>query len=175
MTRARFVVAATLAGASFVGAASLFAQAAQTQSPPPLQSVLAGKKFTPPIKGTADVEYTKPITKRDKDMVVTRIMVKNISNAPIPRLTIDETWYAKDGQIVTGGKGFINGLLQPGEVKTIEIQTPYNAKMNANNWNFSHANGQVKPHQVKALDDVNAKKEPAAKNASTTKSSAKKK
>ena len=74
-------------------------------------------------------------------------------------------------QLVSGGKGFINGLLQPGEVKTIEIQTPYDAKMNANSWNFSHANGPVKPHQVKALDDPNAatKKEPAAKTASAKK------
>jgi hypothetical protein len=171
MTRARSLFAATLAGASIFGVA-LFAQSTtptQSGQAPPLQSVLAGKKFTPPIKGTADVEYTKPVTKRDKNMVITKITVKNISNAPIPRLTIDETWFSKDNQLVTGGKGFINGLLQPGEVKTIEIQTPYDAKMNANSWNFSHANGPVKPHQVKALDDPNApKKEPAAKNASTS-------
>jgi len=172
MTRARSLAAATLAGASIFGAAlhaqTTTAQAGQTA--PPLQSVLAGKKFTPPIKGIADVEYTKPITKRDKNMVVTKITVKNISNAPIPRLTIDETWFSKDNQLVTGGKGFINGLLQPGEVKTIEIQTPYDSKMNANSWNFSHANGAVKPHQVKSLDDPNApKKEPAAKNASAKK------
>jgi hypothetical protein len=172
MTRARSLFAATLAGASIFGVA-LFAQSTtppQSGQAPPLQSVLAGKKFTPPIKGTADVEYTKPVTKRDKNMVITKITVKNISNAPIPRLTIDETWFSKDNQLVTGGKGFINGLLQPGEVKTIEIQTPYDAKMNANSWNFSHANGAVKPHQVKSLDDPNApKKEPAAKNASAKK------
>ena len=167
MTRARFVVAATLLGVCFAGAAAAFAQS-QSQTPP-LQSVLAGKKFTPPIKGLADVEYTKPITKRDKNMVVTKITVKNISNAPIPRLTIDETWFSKDNQLVSGGKGYINGLLQPGEVRTIEIQTPYDPKMNANSWNFSHANGPVKPHQVKTLDDPNAPKEPAAKNASAKK------
>jgi len=170
MTRARSLAAATLAGANLLGAA-LFAQTTTPQTTAPLQSVLAGKKFTPPIKGTADVEYTKPITKRDKNMVVTKITVKNISNAPIPRLTIDETGFSKDNQLVTGGKGFINGLLQPGEVRTIEIQTPYDPKMNANSWNFSHANGPVKPHQVKALDDPNAatKKEPAAKTASAKK------
>jgi len=169
MTRVRFVLAATLVGAS-LGVASAIAQ---TQQTPPMTSVLAGKKFTPPIKGTADVEYTKPVTKKDpkSNMVVTKITVKNISNAPIPRLTIDETWFSKDNQLVTGGKGFINGLLQPGEVRTIEIQTPYDPKMNANSWNFSHANGPVKPHQVKALDDPNAatKKEPAAKTASASK------
>jgi len=170
MTRVRTLFAATLASTAIVGAvAAISAQSGQAQTAP-LQSVLAGKKFTPPIKGIADVEYTKPVTKRDKNMVVTKITVKNISSAPIPRLTIDETWFSKDNQLVSGGKGFINGLLQPGEVKTIEIQTPYDAKMNANSWNFSHANGAVKPHQVKTLEDPNAaKKEPAAKNASAKK------
>jgi hypothetical protein len=170
MTRARCLLAATLA-TTMLGPAFVSAQSGQSPAPP-MQSILAGKKFTPPIKGIADVEYTKPITKRDfkNNMVTTKITVKNISNAPIPRLTIDETWFSKDNQLVTGGKGFINGLLQPGEIKTIEIQTPYDSKMNANSWNFSHANGAVKPHQVKSLDDPNApKKEPAAKNASAKK------
>jgi hypothetical protein len=167
MTRARIVVAATLVGASFVaGSASALAQTPQA---PPMTSILAGKKFTPPIKGQADVEYVKPVTKREKNEVVTRIIVKNISNAPIPRLTIAETWYSKGGQMVAGSKGFINGLLQPGEVKTIEIRTPMDPKMAQNNWNFSHANGVVKVHLVKSLDDPNAKKEPAAKAASATK------
>ena len=72
---------------------------------PPMTSVLAGKKFTPPIKGQADVEFTKPVTKNEKDMVVTTIMVKNTSPAPIARLTVDETWYDKAGDLVAGGKG----------------------------------------------------------------------
>jgi hypothetical protein len=171
MTSGRFVFVATLVGASFV-VGPAHAQSGQSGQSQPMQSILAGKKFTPPIKGTADVEFTKPVTKKDlkTNMVVTKITVKNISNAPIPRLTIDETWFSKDNQLVAGGKGYINGLLQPGEIKTIEIQTPYDPKMNANSWNFSHANGQVKPHQVKSLDDPNApKKEPAAKNASAKK------
>ncbi len=163
MTRARHAFAATLVAASFLASTAL-AQAAQT--PPPMTSVLAGKKFTPPIRGQADVEFVKKAPKREKEMVVTVFTVKNLSSAPIPRLTIDETWYDKGGQIVGGGKGVINGLLQPGEIKTITIETPFNAKMASNNYVFSHANGQVKPHAVKSLEDPNAKpatKPPAAK------------
>ena len=37
---------------------------------PPMKSVLAGKKFTPPIKGEAVIEFTQPVTKSVKDMVV---------------------------------------------------------------------------------------------------------
>jgi hypothetical protein len=122
-----------------------------------MPSVLAGKKFTPPLKGQAELEFTTPVTKREKDMVVTRILVRNIhASAPIARLVIDETWYAKDGSVVTRGRGSINGLLQPGEVQTVTIETPWNAKMNGNNYNFSHANGTIKPKKVAKLEGAKA-------------------
>ena len=158
--------------AAFFGASLIASAAALAQTPPqapPMTSVLAGKKFTPPIKGQADVEFMQPVTKAEKGEVVTRITVRNISNAPIPRLTIAETWFDKKQQMVTGSKGFINGLLQPGEIKTIEIRTPRDPRMASNSWNFSHANGAVKTHKVAKLEDPNAKKEPAAKAASATK------
>ncbi len=148
MNRARVAFGATLV-ATMLTAGTALAQATQA---PPMKSVLAGKKFTPPIKGEALIEYTQPSTKREKDLVVTRIVVRNASLSPVPRLTISETWYDKDGAIVMGGKGMINGLLQPGEIQTITIETPYNAKMKANNYNFSHANGNVKPQKVAKLE-----------------------
>ena len=79
------------------------------------------------------------------------------------RLTVAETWYDKGGAIVTGGKGGINGLLQPGEIQVITIETPYNAKMNGNQFNFSHANGSVKPAKVAKLDAPQAEGAAAAK------------
>ncbi len=143
---------ARFAGAAILGA-SLLAGAASAQQPqaPDLKPILAGKKFTPPFRGQADVEIKQPVTKREKDMVVTRIDVKNMMDAPIARLTVDETWYDKEGNTVAGGKGMINGLLQPGEVQTLTISTPYNPKMAQNNWNFSHVNGTVKPKKVKTF------------------------
>jgi hypothetical protein len=146
MNRARLTVAATLVGAT------LAASAAFAQTPPPMTSVLAGKKFTPPVKGAAEVELTKPVTSKVKDMVVTKITVKNVSPGPIARLTVDESWYDAGGALVAGGKGVINGLLQPGEIQTITIETPYSTKMKANQWVFSHANGTVpKPKRVDKL------------------------
>jgi hypothetical protein len=160
MTRAHVTVAATFLGASL--AVSAFAQ---QPAPPPMTSVLAGKKFTPPFKGQADVDFTKPKTTQSKDhkMVITTIEVKNNANAPLLRLTVDETWYDKAGGLVTGGKGVVNRL-EPGEVATVKIETPYDAKMSANNYNFSHANGTVKPHRVdKFATAGEPAKEPAAK------------
>jgi len=156
MNRARLTVAATLVAASFV------AVHAQTPAAPPMTSVLAGKKFTPPFKGQADVDFIKPVTKNVKGMVTTTIQVKNTTNAPLLRLTVDETWYDKAGGLVTGGKGVVNRL-EPGEVATVKIETPFDPKMSANNYNFTHANGTVKPHRVDKFTTAGEAAPPAKK------------
>src|SRR6185295_13040150 len=135
---------------------------AQAQQPPPMTSILAGKKFTPPFKGQADLDFTSPVTKNVKGMVTTTIQVKNNMNAPLLRLTIDETWYDAAGGLVTGGKGVVSRL-EPGEIATVKIETPFNPKMKANNYNFAHANGTIKPHKVAKLVAPDDAKEPAAK------------
>jgi len=162
MNRARVAVAATLVGTT------LCAGALAAQTAPPMQSVLAGKKLTPPLKGEALIEFTQPVTKAvpGKNMVQTVIKVKNASLSPVARLQITETWFDKAGGVVAGGRAGVNGLLQPGEVQTITIDTPYNPKMNSNSWNFTHANGTVKTQKVAKLDAPPAApaagKEPAA-------------
>lgn len=152
MNRARFAVAATLVTTAVYAGAALSAQVTQA---PPMTSVLAGKKFTPPVKGEALIEFTQPVTKAQpgKNMVVTTIKVRNQSQGPVARLQVDETWYDKAGAIIGAGRGVINGLLQPQEIQTIEISTPYNPKMSSNNWNFKHANGSVKVAKVKTLEE----------------------
>jgi hypothetical protein len=159
MNRARFAVAATLVSTTMYAAAAIAGQATQA---PPMQSVLAGKKFTPPVKGEALVEFTTPQTKRTGGNVVTTIKVRNMAAAPIARLQVVETWYDKDNNVVAGGKGVLTALIQPQEIQTITITTPFNAKMSANNWNFSHANGTVKVAKVQKLEDPKAAAAPAA-------------
>ncbi|HEY7290866.1 MAG TPA: hypothetical protein VH583_13600 [Vicinamibacterales bacterium] len=157
------------AAAAFVSA-SLFAAgvSAQTPAAPPMQPLLAGKKIVPPFKGQADVDFLQPVSKKVGSDVVTTIKVKNMSNAPIARLKVIETWFDKSNGTVPGGEGVINGLLQPGEVGTVEIHTPYSDKLKSNSWNFLHANGTVKPHKVNSFDPA-AAKEPAAKTAAAKK------
>ena len=147
MYRARIALAATVVAA--LGAGSMLAQ---TVEPPPMRQVLAGRKFVPPLRGEALVEFTAPVTRRVKDMVVTRITVKNASAAPIARLTIDETWYDKGTAVLTGGKGVTPGLIQPNEVQVLTIETPFKVGMTSNNFTFTHANGTVKPQRVDKLE-----------------------
>jgi len=159
MTRARRVLAATLVGALCSAGAAF----AQDGNQAPFTPILSGKSFTPPIRGVAEVEYTKPSPKREKDSVIIKIDVKNVSNAPIARLVIDETWYNKAGATISGGKGQIKGLLQPGEVKTITIEMPFNAALTGDKMQFSHANGSVNQHLVAKVSAGDSAKEPEGK------------
>jgi len=173
MNRARVLFAATVAGAALVGATT-FAQESKPQAPA-MQSILAGKKFIPPVRGQAEIDYSKEATRREGSTLITKIHVKNTGAAPIARLKVTETWYDKSNRELPGGEGVINGMLQPGEVQTLEVRTPTNPNFNVQMLQFAHANGTIKPHSVKSLDapkDAAAsgtKKEPAAKNASATK------
>lgn len=149
MKRARLLAAAAFTVTTPFAAAAMAGQGAQA---PPMTQVLAGKKFVQPARGEVVIEYGAPSTRREKDMVVTRVTVKNVGTAPIARLTFTETWYAKDNSVVTANKGVINGLLQPDEIQEMMISTPYNPKMNAPRQAFSHANGTVKPTRVPKLE-----------------------
>src|SRR5437763_5174692 len=165
MNRARVVFAATAVCAAFVGSTVIAQQS--TPQAPPMQSILAGKKFIPPVKGQAEIEYVKSPTRREGSTLITKITVKNTMNAPIPRLKVAETWYDKQQNMLPGGEAVVNGLLQPGEVQTLEVRTPTNPNFQVQMFMLTHDNGGVKPHLVKSLDE--SKKEPAAKNASATK------
>jgi hypothetical protein len=151
--RARFALAASIAAAALVGV-ELIAQTttAPPAQAPPLPSVLAGRKLAPPIRGEAALEWVEPKPERKGDMVITRMTVKNASAGPIARLQIDETWYDKAGNNVTAGRGVINGLLAPGEVAVVEIQTVWKAGMQGFQRQYRHANGTIKPVKVNKLD-----------------------
>jgi hypothetical protein len=164
MNRARAGFAATLAATSLV----IVSLAGQTTQAPPMKSVLQGKKFAAPVRGQAEIEYTTPSIARLKDAVVTKIAVKNVSTAPVARLAINDTWYDKGGGVLTAGRGVINGMLQPGEIQTITIETPFKAGMTEQQHRslFVHAYGEVKAKPVKKFEDAkdaaNAKDAPNA-------------
>ena len=107
MNRARVVFAATAVCAAFVGSTVIAQQS--TPQAPPMQSILAGKKFIPPVKGQAEIEYVKSPTRREGSTLVTKITVKNTMTAPIPRLKVAETWYDKQQNMLPGGEAVVSG------------------------------------------------------------------
>jgi len=152
MNRRRIAAIATLVGVSLAGPALVAQQA------PEMKPILAGRKVEQAFKGQAEVEFSSSSTKAG-DAVVTTMKVKNLSNGPIAHLKVDETWFDKNQQPMGGSSGILDKMLEPGAVETLTIRTPWKVGMNGNSWQFTHANGTVKPHKVAKLEE--GKGEPA--------------
>lgn len=116
------------------------AKAQQATSPP---------KFVTPFKGEASVEMTPGATKRDGNLVVTTFKVKNVSPGPLVGFKVDEYWYNKKGDTVSGSPSFrVQKPFMPGEVVEVTLRSPYSAEMDRRMTMFGHLNGKVKPKQV---------------------------
>lgn len=124
--------------------------AAAGQTPAPAAPA-APRKLISPVRGDANVEITKPNTKVVGGEVVTVIMVKNVSTAPIAGLKIEENWYDTAGTPVGGDVYRHTRPFMPDEVITVTLKTPKKPTMKSNQYLFTHANGAVKPKTVPKL------------------------
>jgi hypothetical protein len=115
-------------------------------------SLLAQTKTATPIRGDAEIGYLKPVTSVDHkaNIVKTTIKVKNLSaTGSIAGLKVEEFWYDKDGNPVTGSKFRLQKPLQPLEVAELKLETPKDPKMNRNSYTFTHANGKIRTKLLK--------------------------
>ena len=121
---ARFAIAASIAAAALLGV-ELIAQTTTTspQTTPPMTSVLAGKKLTPPIRGEAALEWVDPKPEKKGDMVITKMTVETGTRVK-PGLNVgrgkDDTLFAKiAGKIVFKDRGSMGKfvMIEPLEAK----------------------------------------------------------
>ena len=112
----------------------------------------SGSKLISPVRGQAEIGYLTPVSKREGGMVVTTIKIKNMASAPIAGLKVDEFWYDKAGEPVTGAQPFrYRKPLMPGEVIDVVLKVPTNPKMSSNQYKFEHANGTIKATRLPKL------------------------
>jgi hypothetical protein len=117
--------------------------------PAPQAAPAAPAKYVPPIRGEAEVNMTKPMTKRTGTEIITTFKVKNASaTGSIAGLKISEFWYDKGGNPVSGDEFRYRKPLMPGEIIDIELRSPVNPKMASSQYKFEQANGAVKPKVV---------------------------
>jgi hypothetical protein len=152
----RALLALALVASILAGASLAFAQ----QAPAAPASTT---KWVDTVRGEAEVQYVmdKPIVRKD-GTIVTHFQLKNMMPKAIARLEIQEFWYDKAGNPVSGDKKFIKRPLMPGEIGEITLETPKQPNMDRNSFKFTHANGTVKPKKV-AKFDVPGEAAPAAK------------
>jgi len=131
--------------------AIIIAPAAIAGQTPAPAAPAAQRKLISPQRGDATVEITKPNTQAKGAEVITVIMVKNTSPAPIAGFKVEENWYDA-GNTAIGGDVYRHPKpFMPNEVITVTLKTPKNPKMKTNQYQFSHANGAIKPKTVPKL------------------------
>jgi hypothetical protein len=141
--------AVLIAGSAAGQQAKPASPAAATPATPPAATATAPPaKLVPPVRGEARLGYMKPISKREGNTIVTTIRVKNLSTGAIAGLKVDEFWYDKAGDPVTGDTFRYRKPLQPQEVIEVRLTTPVNPRMDRNQYKFEHANGTVKTELV---------------------------
>ena len=138
------------AGAVLLMAGAAVAEQAKPAPAAPAQPAAAGPaRFGPPIRGVAELGILPPVTKRVGKEVVTVIKIKNLSTAgSIAGLKVDEFWYDKKGDPVSGDTFRYRKPLLPGEVIEVTLRTPVDPKMDRNQYNFTHANGDIKTKRM---------------------------
>lgn len=148
MTMKRAVLAVAL-GAGLVAFVAASVAAGQTKPTPP-----APARFVAPVKGIAEINHTAPATKLDQkaNEVVTTMRVKNIATGAIAGFKVEEYWWDKASNPVTGNSYRHPKPLLPGEIITVTMKTPKDPKMFRNSYQFSHANGQIRNKAVKKID-----------------------
>ena len=138
---------------ALAGAVLLAAGAAAQQAKPAAPATPAAPaKLVAPVRGEAVLQYTKPTTKSEGNMIVTTIKVRNAASGAIAGLKVDEFWYDAKGEPVTGAQTFrYRKPLQPGEVIEVTLRVPRHPQMNRNSYKFEHANGAIKAQLVPKL------------------------
>lgn len=142
----------TVALAAAIGFLVAPAAFAQTPAPTAPAAAQAPRKLISPIRGEATVEYTRPNTTRKGANIITIMTVKNTSSGPIAGFRIEESWADKTGNLAGGDVYRHPKPFMPGEVITVTLTSPANARMASNSFNFVHANGTVKPKNVPKID-----------------------
>ena len=152
----KFESFAALAVAGVIAASvTAAAQAPKPATPAAPAAQTAKPRLLAPVRGVAQVSYTKPVVKRGKvggkDFVITTMQIKNMATGPIAGLKVDDFWYDRAGGPLPSDSYRHPRPLQPGEVITVTLETPADPRMNRNQWQFSHANGEIKPSLVAKL------------------------
>jgi hypothetical protein len=162
----RFAVTSVLLGL-VAFAPSVFAQTAKSAATPTKDAVpatatstppspeLMKARMRPPLKGTAYIELIKGNAKVVGKELRNTHRVKNVSDAPIVGLRIDEYFYVGQKE-ASVGSGKLRTALAPGEIAEITTEAPLAVGITGSQLQFSQANGPVKPTAVKKFSDDKA-------------------
>lgn len=148
------LVCGVLLASSAFGQARPGAQAPATKAAPATATPApaAPARFAKMFKGTADIEVIRSAPKKVGGDMVTLLKIRNMSPGAIALLKVDEYWYDKKMQIVSGDTQPYRKPFNPGEIIEVTMKSPVKPDLYQNQFMFSHANGDVKAKAVKKFD-----------------------
>ena len=110
-------------------------------------------KLVPTVRGLAEIGYEQPQARRDGNFIVTTFRVKNLAVNAIAGFQVDEFWFDRDGNTVTGDSVRFREPLLMGEIVDIELRVPRNSAMDRSNYEFSHQNGEIKATLLESIEE----------------------
>ena len=117
------------------------------------------------IRGPGQVGYLQPVSRRQRNEMVTTFRVQNTSTNALAGFSVDEFWYDRGGDTVAGGSFRMQQPFLPGQIIEVEIRIPRDRRMSRNNYEFSHKNGVVEATLFEEMDEPTPIEEEEAEDA----------
>jgi hypothetical protein len=112
-----------------------------------------GLELVPTQRGLAEIAYTQPVARRERDFIVTSIRVQNLAQNAIAGFSVDEYWFDSEGNTVTGDQVRFREPMLTGEIRDLELRVPRVRGMDRSNYEFTHQNGDIKATLFDEIED----------------------
>lgn len=105
------------------------------------------------IRGPGQVGYLQPRSRRQRNEMVTTFRIQNNSTGALAAFKVDEFWYDRAGDTVTGGSFRMEQPFRPGQIIEVELRIPRDRRMARSNYEFSHKNGVIEATLFEEMDE----------------------
>lgn len=105
------------------------------------------------IRGPGQVGYLQPVSRRRGNEMVTTFRIQNNSTGALAAFKVDEFWYDRAGDTVTGGSFRMQKPFLPGHIIEVELRIPRDRRMARSNYEFSHKNGVIEATLFEEMDE----------------------
>ena len=121
-----------------------------------MRSVLANRgdtRLVATIRGPGQIGYLPPVTRRQRNEIVTTFRIKNISPGALAGFKVDEFWYDDGGNTVTGDSYRMRRPFLVDQIIEVELRVPRNSQMARSNYEFTHQNGVVEANLFEEMEE----------------------
>ena len=105
------------------------------------------------IRGPGQIGYLAPVTRRERNEIVTTFRIKNISDGALAGFKVDEFWYDNDGDTVTGDSYRMQRPFLVDQIIEVTLRVPNDSRMERSNYEFSHQNGMVEANLFDEMEE----------------------